>query len=80
MASVRIVVPPLSETADEFVLTRWLKQVGDPVNKGEPLYEVETDKAIVQVEAPVSGRLGQILVGDGQPVRSGQEVGVVDAT
>lgn len=79
MASVRVTVPPLSETADEYVLTRWLKRPGDPVNKGEPLYEVETDKTIVQVEAPVSGRLQEVLVGDGQPVRSGQEVGVVES-
>src|SRR5713101_4707040 len=50
--AIDIVVPPLSQTSDTLVLTAWLKKVGDRVSKGEALFEVETDKATLEVESP----------------------------
>ncbi len=57
---------------DEGTVTRWLKRVGDRVEKGEPLVEIETAKATQEVEAPASGVLAEILLAEGEtaPVNS----------
>jgi pyruvate/2-oxoglutarate dehydrogenase complex dihydrolipoamide acyltransferase (E2) component len=57
---------------EEGTVAKWLKRVGDRVEKGEILVEVETAKALTEVEAPVSGTLLQILVllGETAPVRT----------
>jgi pyruvate dehydrogenase E2 component (dihydrolipoamide acetyltransferase) len=74
---VDIVVPPLSQTSDTLVLVAWLKNVGDPVAKGEALFEVETDKATLEVEAPGSGVLQQILAQPGDEVTVKSKIGVI---
>lgn len=68
---VDILVPPLSQTLDTLVLVEWLKKVGDPVLKGEPIFTVETDKATLEVEAPAGGVLESIAAhpGDEIPIR-----------
>lgn len=58
---VEIRMPPLSQTSDTLLLLEWLKEPGDKVNKGEALFIVETDKASLEVEAPESGILYEIL-------------------
>jgi pyruvate/2-oxoglutarate dehydrogenase complex dihydrolipoamide acyltransferase (E2) component len=57
---------------DEGTVIRWLKAVGETVEKGEVLVEIETAKALQEVTAPVSGRLAKILValGEAAPVNS----------
>ncbi len=70
-----IVMPPLGDTTDEVKLLRWFRREGDPVAKGDILFEVETDKANVQVDALRSGVLGKILVGDDSPTTVGTVVG-----
>jgi pyruvate dehydrogenase E2 component (dihydrolipoamide acetyltransferase) len=55
-------MPALSSTADEAVLAKWLVQPGDEVEKGQPIAEVETDKATMEIEATVDGSIGKILV------------------
>lgn len=67
-----VFMPPLSQTGDSMVLTEWLKQVGETVTKGEPLFVVESDKATLEIEAPASGVLSSILVAAGTeaPVKS----------
>jgi len=47
---VEVLVPPLSQTLDTVVLVEWLKATGDPVQAGEPLFVIETDKANLDVE------------------------------
>ena len=59
---VDIVVPQVGETTSEVVLVRWLKREGDAVDKGDPLFEVDTDKYVVEIEAFASGTLTEILV------------------
>ncbi len=66
--TIDIIVPPLSQTSDSLVLVRWLKQAGDPVIKGEPLFEVETDKATLEVEAPATGTVGELLAEPGSEI------------
>ena len=63
-----VVLPRLGLTQEEGTVVRWIKPEGSPVKKGEPLFEVMTDKATVEVEAPASGVLLRILVAEGGTV------------
>ncbi|MGE5139676.1 MAG: lipoyl domain-containing protein [Rudaea sp.] len=72
-----IVMPPLGDTTDEVKLLRWFRREGEPVAKGDILFEVETDKANVQVDAMKSGVLGKILVGNDTPTTVGTVVGYI---
>ncbi|HDN58922.1 MAG TPA: biotin attachment protein [Candidatus Marinimicrobia bacterium] len=61
-----VIMPVLGETMDEGKITCWRKKVGDKVEKGEILLEVETDKANLEVESFFSGYLRKILVNEGE--------------
>src|SRR3989442_898109 len=65
-----VVIPRLgsSDESDEVKVLRWLKQKGDRVKAGEPLLEVETDKVNVEIEAPDSGLLSEVLAKEGEVV------------
>src|ERR1041384_786029 len=76
MAS-RVVMPKLTDTMEEGVLRAWKKREGDPVQAGEALAEIETDKAIMDLEAFASGILRKILVQEGATVMSGTLIGVI---
>ncbi len=76
MAS-RVVMPKLTDTMEEGVLLAWKKREGDPVQAGEALAEIETDKAVMDLEAFASGILRKILVQDGATVMSGTLIGVI---
>jgi pyruvate dehydrogenase E2 component (dihydrolipoamide acetyltransferase) len=65
-----VVMPRLSDSMEEGTIVRWLKRDGDPVAQGEPLAEVETDKATVTFDADADGTL-HILVAEGQTVALG---------
>jgi pyruvate dehydrogenase E2 component (dihydrolipoamide acetyltransferase) len=67
-------MPRLSDSMEEAVVLRWLKQPGDAVAKGEPLVEVETDKATVVYEAEVDGVLSEISVGENETARLGDVI------
>ncbi len=69
-----VVMPALGETMNEGRLVRWLKRQGDPVKKGEPIFEIETDKATIEVDALASGVLRQIAEGEGATVPVGRVV------
>ena len=75
--STDIFVPPLSQTMDSLTLVAWLKKVGDKVEKGEPLFQVETDKATLDVEAPASGILTEVLAEEGSEVLIKSQIGVI---
>jgi pyruvate dehydrogenase E2 component (dihydrolipoamide acetyltransferase) len=70
-------MPKLTDTMEEGVLVAWKKQEGDPVQAGDALAEIETDKAIMDLEAFASGILRKILVQDGETVMSGTLIGVI---
>ena len=63
--ATQVVLPKLGLTQEEGTVVRWVKTEGSRVAKGEPLFEVLTDKATIEVEAPASGILLQILVPEG---------------
>ncbi|HYL80118.1 MAG TPA: lipoyl domain-containing protein, partial [Candidatus Acidoferrum sp.] len=71
--SLEVRVPQMTQTMSECTITRWLKREGETVEAGEPLFEMETDKAAVEVESPGSGRLARIMVASG-PAPVGQAV------
>ena len=62
--AIELRLPRMSEEMQEGTVIRWLKQEGDAVAKGEPVVEVETEKVIVEVEAPEDGVLLQIVALD----------------
>ena len=61
-------MPMLGEVMEEGRIVAWHKQVGDKVEKGSIILEVETDKAVMGVESPASGVLSKILVTAGETV------------
>jgi 2-oxoglutarate dehydrogenase E2 component (dihydrolipoamide succinyltransferase) len=77
MAAVPIKVPGVGESITEGTLVRWLKPDGSAVNAGEPLFELETDKASNVVPAESSGTL-KIEVPEGQTIAIGSVVGTID--
>ncbi|HWB22632.1 MAG TPA: transketolase C-terminal domain-containing protein [Gaiellaceae bacterium] len=66
-----ILMPKLSDAMEEATILRWLKQPGDSVAKGEPLVEVETDKATMVYEAEFDGVLSEIVVDEGETAALG---------
>ncbi|MBI5310658.1 MAG: 2-oxo acid dehydrogenase subunit E2 [Actinobacteria bacterium] len=69
-----IVMPRLSDSMTEGTVVRWLKAPGDSVVRGEPIVEIETDKATITYEADADGVLVEILVGEGQTVPVGAQI------
>jgi pyruvate dehydrogenase E2 component (dihydrolipoamide acetyltransferase) len=70
-------MPALGMAQETGKLVRWLKAEGDEVAKGEPLMEVETDKATVEIEAPASGRLAAVTAAGGDDIAVGQAIAVI---
>jgi pyruvate dehydrogenase E2 component (dihydrolipoamide acetyltransferase) len=66
-----VIMPRLSDTMEEGILSRWVKHEGDPVGKGDVLAEIETDKAVMELEAYDAGVLTQVLVPEGTTVPIG---------
>ncbi len=77
MAAVPITVPGVGESITEGILARWLKPDGSRVNAGDPLFELETDKASSVVPASTAGVL-KIAVAEGETVAIGSTVGTLD--
>jgi pyruvate/2-oxoglutarate dehydrogenase complex dihydrolipoamide acyltransferase (E2) component len=76
LKSVRLV--NLHPRMDDSVLVDWLKQEGDLVRCGEPLYIVETRKGVFEVPSEFDGRIARLLVGRGASVVPGQEVALIE--
>ncbi len=72
-----IIMPQLGETVAEGKILAWFKAVGDDVKIGDRLFEVETDKVTVEVEAIVSGKLTEIKIGNGVTAKVGVTVAVI---
>lgn len=70
-----VIMPALGLAQETGKVLRWLREEGQEVRQGEPLLEVETDKANVEIEAPASGVLGRILIPEGGEVPVGQVIG-----
>ena len=75
--ATEIRVPTLGESVNEATIGRWFKKPGDPVKADEPLVELETDKVTLEVNAPTSGQLGDIVAKDGETVEPGALLGSI---
>src|SRR5215204_2368021 len=72
-----ISLPRLGQGMEAGTIVRWLKSEGDTVEKGEPLYELDTDKVTQEVEADASGILLKILAGEGEEIEVGKRIAVI---
>ena len=68
MARIDVVMPQMGESITEGTLSKWLKKLGDPVKRDEPMFEISTDKVDAEIPAPSAGILAEILVNEGQTV------------
>jgi 2-oxoglutarate dehydrogenase E2 component (dihydrolipoamide succinyltransferase) len=75
--AIDVKVPEVGESITEGTLARWLKKDGDTVREGDPIFELETDKATGEVPSPASGRL-RIKMKEGQTVQIGAVVGSIE--
>lgn len=74
-----VIMPQMGFDMREGTVVKWLKQEGDEINRGDPIAEIETDKATVELEAFAGGVLGRIYVGEGGIVPVGAVIGVITA-
>ena len=75
--SVEVVMPQMGESITEGTVSKWLKQVGDRVEKDEPILEISTDKVDAEVPAPGAGVLLEIRTAEGETVGVGTVVAVI---
>ena len=75
--AVNVIMPAMGATQETGRLVRWLKQEGDSVTKGEMLMEVETDKSVVEVEAPASGILARVTAAPDDDIPVGQTIALI---
>ncbi|MBN1209383.1 MAG: 2-oxoglutarate dehydrogenase complex dihydrolipoyllysine-residue succinyltransferase [Myxococcaceae bacterium] len=77
--AVELKVPPLGESITEAVVGKWNKKQGDTVAADEPLVVLETDKVTIDVPSPAAGALASISFQEGDKVRVGEVLGLIDA-
>jgi pyruvate dehydrogenase complex dihydrolipoamide acetyltransferase long form len=75
--ATQVVMPQMGESIAEGTITKWLKQVGDKVDRDEALLEISTDKVDTEIPSPAAGVLGQILVEEGQTVEVGTPLAII---
>ncbi len=77
--SEKIVVPALGESITEATVAKWLKNTGDSIEADEPIVELETDKVNLEVPSPVNGVLGKISASEGDVVKVGSILGLINS-
>ena len=75
---VKLKLAQVGMNMETATIVAWLRQPGEAFSKGEPLYEIETEKVTQEIEAPGDGRLLEILVAEDEDADVGQEVCVVE--
>jgi len=68
MARIDVLMPQMGESITEGTVSKWLKKVGDAVQRDEPLFEISTDKVDAEIPSPNAGILAEIKVQEGQTV------------
>src|SRR5882672_6891080 len=77
--ATNVVMPQMGESLAEGTVTKWLKKVGERVERDEPLFEISTDKVDSVIPAPAAGVLAEIKVAEGTTVDINSVVAVIDA-
>ena len=75
--ATQVIMPKLSPTMEEGQLSRWLKKEGDKVSMGEPLAEIDTDKATMEMQALGNGVLRKIMIKEGESAPLGQLIAII---
>jgi 2-oxoglutarate dehydrogenase E2 component (dihydrolipoamide succinyltransferase) len=76
---IELKIPEVGESITEVEIGGWLKQPGDSVKKDEPLVTLESEKATVELPAPESGKMGQVLKQKGEVVKVGEVIGYLES-
>ena len=76
--SYELKLPSLAAEMEYGTVLRWLKQVGDSVTEGEPLVEIEAEKANHELESPVAGRIESLVAEEGDELKVGAVLAVID--
>jgi 2-oxoglutarate dehydrogenase E2 component (dihydrolipoamide succinyltransferase) len=77
MANIEVLLPKMGESVAEATITKWLKNVGDPIAEDEPIVEIATDKVDSEVPSPAAGILKQMLFKEGDVVQVGAVFAVI---
>jgi len=72
-----VVMPQMGVSVSEGTITKWLKQVGEPIARDEPLLEISTDKVDTEVPSPGEGVVAQIVVQEGETVEVGTVLALI---
>jgi pyruvate/2-oxoglutarate dehydrogenase complex dihydrolipoamide acyltransferase (E2) component len=73
-----VVMPPMGDAAGELAVAHWYKAPGDRVEKGETLFDVETEKVTVPVESLYAGTLTEVLIAEGATAAEGDPIAAID--
>jgi pyruvate dehydrogenase E2 component (dihydrolipoamide acetyltransferase) len=73
-----VVMPQMGESITEGTITKWLKKLGDNIQRDEPLFEISTDKVDAEIPSPVAGILSEIKIGEGTTVQINTVVAVIE--
>src|SRR2546429_6668870 len=73
-----VVMPQMGESIAEGTITKWLKNVGDHVDRDEPLFEISTDKVDAEIPSPAAGTLTEVRYKEGETVEVNTVVAVLD--
>src|ERR1043165_1338609 len=76
--ATEVVMPQMGESIAEGTITKWLKNVGDHVDRDEPLFEISTDKVDAEIPSPAAGTLTEIKYKEGETVEVNTVVAVLD--
>ena len=76
--TTKVVMPSWGMGIEEGTVVRWLKAVGDKVQAGEPIVEIETAKATQEMESPATGTLARILLPQGESAAVNTEIGLIE--
>jgi len=79
MAKIDVIMPQMGESIAEGTIVRWIKKIGDTIDKDEPLFEISTDKVDAEIPAPGAGVLLEIRVKEGETVPVNSVVAVIGA-
>ena len=79
MARIEVPMPQMGESIAEGTVSKWLKKVGDHVERDEPILEISTDKVDAEIPAPQGGMLAEVVVGEGETVEVGTIVAYIDS-
>src|SRR2546426_10266888 len=76
--ATEVVMPQMGESIAEGTITKWLKNVGDHVDRDEPLFEISTDKVDAEIPSPAAGTLTEVRFKEGETVEVNTVVAVLD--